>query len=173
MTAAALVAGLQAGLWHPLTVPAHVIALLGFGLMIGQQTRWQAALLAFAVGLAAGLIALASAVGETSASTVVLVGAAVAGLIAAVGQPLPAVLLVPLAMVIGIGIGLDSPPQAASIGAANAALAGTGSAAFAVVALIAAAVARLHHGWPRIGVRVVGSWVAASAILVVALRFAQ
>jgi hypothetical protein len=31
----------------------------------------------------------------------------------------------------------------------------------------------LPRGVPRIGVRVLGSWIAASAILVLALRFAR
>ena len=173
MSAAALLSGFQTGLLNPLLVPAHVVALLGLALMIGQQTRPHAALAAFILGLVAGLAALASAVGETSANTVLLAATAATGLAAASGWPAPAAIGAPLAIIVGAGIGLDSPPKAVSIQAANAALAGTALCAAIAVGLIAAVVARLPHGWPRIGVRVLGSWIAASAILVLALRFAR
>jgi hypothetical protein len=32
-------------------------------------------------------------------------------------------------------------------------------------------VSRLRRHWQRIGIRIAGSWIAASAILVLALRF--
>jgi hypothetical protein len=141
--------------------------------MVGQQSRRRATLLAFAIGLMAGLAALAAAIGETRAPLDLLSGAALAGLAAAVGWPMPSILGAPLALIVGAAIGLDSPPRAASIAAANAALAGTALAAFAAVALIAAVAARLRPGWPRIGVRVLGSWIAAAAILVVPLQLAR
>jgi hypothetical protein len=169
----ALLNGLQSGFLNPFVVPAHLIALLGLGLMIGQQLHRRATLTAFALGLTAGLIALAVAVGETSAGMVILGCAAAAGLAAATEWPMPGLLGAPLALIVGIVIGLDSPPQAASIQAANAALAGTGVAAFATVGLIAAVTARLRQEWLRIGTRVLGSWIAASAILVLALRLAR
>ncbi len=111
--------------------------------------------------------------GETRAPLVLLSGAALAGLAAAVGWPLPSILAAPLALIVGVAIGLDSPPQAASIAAANAALAGTALAAFAAVAVIAAITGRVRKGWPRIGVRVLGSWIAAASILVVTLQLAR
>lgn len=169
----ASLSALQAGLLHPLMIPAHVVALLGLGLMIGQQTRRLLTLMAFAAGLAAGLAALAHAVGETPALTVLLAAAAVAGLAAAVGWSVPTLLAAPLALVIGVCVGLDSPPKVAAIQAANVALVGTGLGAFAGVAVIAAIAARLRRRWLRIGIRVLGSWVAASAILVIALRLVR
>jgi hydrogenase/urease accessory protein HupE len=173
LSASTLLNGFVAGLVHPLSITAHVTALIGLGLMVGQQSRRRATLLAFAIGLMAGLAALAAAIGETRAPLVLLSGAALAGLAAAVGWPMPSILGAPLALIVGAAIGLDSPPRAASIAAANAALAGTALAAFAAVALIAAVAARLRRGWPRIGVRVLGSWIAAAAILVVTLQLAR
>jgi hydrogenase/urease accessory protein HupE len=173
LSASTLLNGFVAGLVHPLSITAHVTALIGLGLMVGQQSRRRATLLAFAIGLMAGLAALAAAIGETRAPLVLLSGAALAGLAAAVGWPIPSILGAPLALIVGAAIGLDSPPRAASIAAANAALAGTALAAFAAVALIAAVAARLRRGWPRIGVRVLGSWIAAAAILVVTLQLAR
>jgi urease accessory protein len=40
-------------------------------------------------------------------------------------------------------------------------------ATFVLVALVAAFVVRLHASWMRIGVRVIGSWIAASGLLMV------
>ena len=169
----ALLSGFVAGLMHPLSITAHVVAIIGLALMIGQQSRRRATLVAFAIGLAAGLAALAAAVGETRAPIVLLSGAALSGLAAAVGWPLPRILGAPLALIVGVAIGLDSPPRVASIAAANAALAGTALAAFAAVAVIAVISGRMRQGWPCIGVRVLGSWIAAAAILVVAVQLAR
>lgn len=168
-----MLTGLQAGALTPLMVPAHAMALLALGLMIGRQARRGATLVAFALGLIGGLAGIAAAVGETPANTVLLAAAAVAGLAAATGRAMPAVIGAPVALAIGAAVGLDSPPKAASIQTANATLVGTGLAAFMMVALVVLISAQLRRGWPRIGVRVLGSWVAASAILVLALRFAR
>jgi hypothetical protein len=56
-------------------------------------------------------------------------------------------------------------------------LIGTGLGASLALALVVAGAGALVgvQGlvWPRIGVRVLGSWIAASATLVLALRFAR
>ena len=168
-----LLNALQTGLLHPLTVPAHAVALIGLGLMMAQQSRRRTSILAFAVGLIAGLAALVFAVGETQAYDVLLAATAVAGLAAAIGWPMPVFIAAPLALVIGASIGLDSPPKSVSIMGANAMLIGTAVGAIVVVWLVAAIAARFRRGWLRIGVRVLGSWVSASAILVIALRAAR
>jgi hypothetical protein len=173
MNAAALLNGFQTGVLNPLLVPAHVVALLGFGLMIGQQERRRITLLGFVLGLIAGLAALALAIGETPANTVLLAATAATGLAAATGWPVPALIGVPIAFLVGASIGLDSPPKAVSIQAANATLAGTAVCAVVVVGLVAVVVAKLRQGWLRIGVRVLASWIAASAILVIAVRLAR
>jgi hypothetical protein len=168
-----LLNGFLTGLLNPLLVTAHFVALLGLGLMIGQQTRRRTSAVTFAVGLLYGLAALASAVGETPANTLLLTAAAAAGLAAATGRSMPLLVGAPLALAIGIGVGLDSPPQVTRVHAAHAALVGTAISACAIVALIASAIAWLNHGWLRIAAQVLGSWVVASAILVLALRFAR
>jgi len=141
--------------------------------MIGQQLHRRVTLAAFALGLVAGLAALATGVGATPAPIVILLGAATAGLGAASGRPVRELLGAPLALIVGAAVGLDSPPQATSIPTANAALVGTPLAGFVTVALIAAGSARLREGWRHIGARVFGSWIAVSAILVLALRLAR
>ena len=52
------IGGVFGGLLHPLFVPAHVLAILGLGLLVGQQAEWGravpfAAIMALVAGLAA------------------------------------------------------------------------------------------------------------------------
>jgi hypothetical protein len=52
-------------------------------------------------------------------------------------------------------------------------LIGTGIGACLVLAVVVVGTTRLTRAWQRIGVRILGSWMAASAMLVLALRFAR
>jgi len=170
----ALPAGIVAGLAHPISTPAHVVALIGLGLIAGRNfLRAGAAIIgAFALGVAAGLGAIAWGVGETPASDVLLASAILCGLIAASGLTGPVSLAVPLALVSGLALGLDSPPESILLGEAVAMLIGTacgGIGALAMIAFVASTIARWRQ---RIILRVAGSWVAAIAILVLALRWA-
>jgi urease accessory protein len=158
-----------AGLLHPLTVPAHLLALIALGLLIGG--RLPAA--AFALGLFGGLVAIALGTGETPALDILLAITALAGILVALAQPLPVTVTVGIAAVAGAALGLDSPPEAISIVVATATLIGTGISACLTVILIAIVAGRLKRDWQRIGVRIIGSWIAATAILVLALRFAR
>ena len=165
--------GLVGGLLHPLAVPAHVLVLLAIGLLIGQQHGRLVPLAAFFAGLAAGLAALALAVATTSAANVVLAAATLFALLVALAYPMPPLVSVPLVAIAGIALGLDSPPEAISIAAAIAMLIGTGIGASLAVAVIAAGTSWFTRPWQQIGVRILGSWIAASAILVLALRFVR
>ena len=157
----------------PLAVPAHILALLALGLLIGQQRAVLLTSGAFVAGLAAGLAAIAFAVGPTPAIDVLLAVTALAGALVALARPLPTLVAMALAAVGGIALGLDSPPETISVAAGRAMLVGTWVGAGLVLTLVATGVSYLTLWWQRLGARIVGSWVAASAILVLALRFAR
>jgi hydrogenase/urease accessory protein HupE len=161
------------GSLHPLVIPAHLLALLALGLLIGQQRAILPPCVGFATTLAASLTAIALAIGETAALDVLLAATALAGVLLALAKPLPTFLSTALAAITGGALGLDSPPEAISLAAANATLVGTGLGACLVLALVTAVGRCLTRWWQRIGMRIVGSWLAASAILVLALRFAR
>lgn len=161
------------GLVAPLLVPAHALALLGLGLLIGRQCRWDVPSLVFAAALTAGLAAIALAVGQTSAGDVLLVTTACVGLLVALAITLPAIVCAALAALTGAALGLDSPPQAISIAAATTMLVGTGLGACVMLAIVVAGARHLAREWQRIGARILGSWIAASAILVLALRYVR
>ena len=166
--------GLVGGLLHPLTVPAHVLALVALGLCIGQQPSARLApSLAFVTGASCGLLAVAFAAKPASAADLLLAATVLSGGLVALARPLPALVTAPLAAVGGVALGLDSPPQAISLTVATVTLIGTGLGACLVLAVVAVGCGVLDRNWQRIGVRILGSWTAASAILVLALRFAR
>jgi hypothetical protein len=167
---------------HPLATPAHVIALTGLALIAGRSPHPAAnnrsilsagavIVAALALGLAVGLGALASGIGETPAGDVLLAAATLCGLMAASGLPARAVVAAPLALMAGIAIGLDSPPDVIRLGDAVAALIGTACGAVAALALaarVASVVARWRDG---IALRVAGSWIAAMAVMALAVKW--
>lgn len=164
--------GLIAGMVHALLVPAHVLALLAAGLLVGQQGPIVPALVIFAVGLAAGLVAIAFATRQSFAFNVLLAAAGAAGILVALAQPVPAASTL-LAGLTGLALALDSPPQAISLAVAAEMLVGTGLGAWLTFVAVVGGTRGLKRLWQGIGVRILGSWVAASAILVLALRFSR
>ena len=167
--------GFSAGLLHPFFVPAHVLAIFATGLMVAQQTqRWHWLLrYAFVAGLALGFVTIASAYAPTQADVVLLMLALVGGGLVALAKPLPPLFSGLLAAAIGGAIALDSPPDAMTVRAAIETQLGTFCGAAVFLYAVSEAASRLKYDWQHIGVRILGSWIAASAILVLALQFAR
>jgi urease accessory protein len=167
------IGGFGGGLLHPMFVPAHLLAILALGLLIGHQTHWTwIALLSFALGLAAGLAVMTLGVAPRLTNEAVLFGALIAGLLIALARPVPEVFGCVLAVLIGFAVALDSPPEVLSVSEANRMLIGTGvGAALLLIAAVPLA-RRLRPHWARYAARILGAWIAASAILVLALWLA-
>jgi urease accessory protein len=156
------------GSLNPLVTPAHALTLLALALVLGQQDRRGVSFFSFAIGLAGGLVAIALAVGEVPARTVLLADAAALGvMVAAAWAPKPLAWL--LAAIAGTALALDSPPQAVTIAEGHVTLVGTGVGACAMLLVAVAVVGQAKSDWQRLGVRILGSWIAASAILVLAV----
>jgi urease accessory protein len=167
------IGGFGGGLLHPLFVSAHLFAVLALGLLIGQQARWtRIAVFSFVLGVAGGLGVMTLGVVPRLMNEAVLGGALTAGLLVAVARPLPEVFGCVLAVLTGFCIGLDSPPEVLSVREANLMLAGTGIGATLLLVVTTELARRLKQPWARTAARILGSWVAASAILVLALRLA-
>ena len=167
--------GFYGGLLHPILVPAHALGLLAFGLFIGQQdARYRRAPAAiFVAALVVGLAAIMLAVGQTPAGEVLLAAGAVLGALVAIARPLPRLIGWLTAAVTGAAIGLDSPPQVISIALATVTLIGTGLGACIALAIVVGVTACLRRHWQLLGVRILGSWIAASAVLALAVRWAR
>jgi hydrogenase/urease accessory protein HupE len=165
------------GLLHPLFVPAHAIAVMGMGLLVGQQAprwrwRWPAPA-SYVVGLGVGFAAMISAVAPGPAEEILLAATAACGALVAVERPLPEILGCALALSTGVALALDSPPGVISVREANVIVIGTFCGATMLLLAVVVLTAMLCRHWQRIGVRILGSWIAASAILVLTLRLAR
>jgi urease accessory protein len=165
------VGGFYGGLLHPILVPTHVLSLLALGVCIGQQRARRMALLIFALALVAGLIAIAFAVVQTVAGDILLANAAVLGILIATARTLPQSLVWIFAAIAGAALALDSPPQAVTIAEGYAMLIGTALGACIALETIVEVAARLARPWQRLAVRILGSWIAASSILALAIQW--
>ena len=168
--------GFTGGLLHPLIVPAHALALLAIGLLIGQQNRGGRLIpfMLFGAGLAAGLAAIALAVRQTFALSILL---AATGTARSPGRARP-----PVAGTLVRRAGRRRPALRSDwirrrrpfrSCTQSHMLIGTGLGACAILATLVAGTMNCSREWQRIGVRILGSWISASAILVLALRFAR
>jgi urease accessory protein len=158
------------GFINPLTTPAHALTLLALAVLMARQSQRFVVLLIFALALAAGFLAIVLAVETTPARAVLLAVAAALGAMVAAAWT-PKLLAWLLSATGGAALALDSPPQAITIAEAYATLAGTAVGACAMLIVVAAIAAHANADWQRLAIRILGSWIAASAILVLAVQF--
>lgn len=166
----------QLGLGSFLQAPSHIMLLFGLGLLAGQQ-GWRGVrttLPIFVVALVTGLILTQISTFAWNQEFILLLLVVVTGGLLAIRLELPGWSLGLLAVMAGILIGLDSAPalipgmKASKIYAALA-----GVAVGVSLAALLPAVAGLLLRLPLNGIilRILGSWVVASALMVVALMF--
>jgi urease accessory protein len=168
-----MIAGVVGGLMQ-FFVPTHLLVVVALGLLIGQGAlRLLVQLACLALGLLIGSVTIGFAVRETPAAIALLGLAAAVGLVVVLAWTPPAVLVGAVTLIIGVGLALNTPPQALTIPLAVAEQVGTILAVLAMVSLIALVARLAARPWQQIGLRVVGSWIAASAILVLALRLTR
>lgn len=169
------VGGFTGGALHPLLVLSHALALIGLGLLAGLQRPHMRLLLIamFIAGMIAAFVPVSFAFASDRAELFVLALAIISGLTLAAFPRVSATLPAILAALTGAAILFDSVPAVPSVAETVLGLCGTALAATAMLALLAFGSAALPAFWPRYGVRVAGSWIAASAILVLVLRLAK
>ena len=139
--------------------------------MVGQQNHLISLPALFLAALMAGILLIVFAVFPIHMIPIVLLASgAVAGLLTAAAYPLPWVIPAAVLTAGGLCLIIDSVPAVIS---GAFALAGTALTATLIVAAVACAAAKLTRDWQRIGVRILGSWAAASALLVLALRLVE
>ncbi|HSP96298.1 MAG TPA: HupE/UreJ family protein [Candidatus Dormibacteraeota bacterium] len=155
------------GAAHLLTSPDDLLAVLALSLWAGLRGAGHGRRVLFTLP---GAWLLGSLVGMTTAGAVG--GNVVSALwLIALGALLAADLTlsphvsIALAALLGVqrgylnGAGMEASPSAV------VAVLGLGSTVFVLVAFAAAFVVRLRAAWARVAVRVIGSWVAASGLL--------
>ncbi|MGF1610184.1 MAG: HupE/UreJ family protein [Kiloniellales bacterium] len=163
------------GLLHPLIVPAHVLALLAIGLCLGQReaAHAQLAVPTFALLLLLGLALASIGVGEASAAALLrptlLALVLIAGIAVAAAAALPRLASAALAAAGALALGLDSAAEAEGLRERLVTLAGTWVGAHLALLNVVGITAFARRRWHKLGVRILGSWTAASALLVLAL----
>jgi hypothetical protein len=164
-----------AGLLHPLLTPAHALALVALGLSFSQQKRSHrnALLILFATALLAAVAAIAAAFAFTEGTNLLLAAALGAGLLTVLARSFPFWATGFLTVTVAVGVAFDSVPQEIWAQPTLLSLAGTIVTAWLILVIIATCAAEPRREWMRIGIRVLGSWMAASALLVLALRLTR
>lgn len=166
------------GILHPLFVPTQLLLVLALGLLLGQHGLKDKVLvvLAYLAGLLAGLALAAN--GQVLRSpafqegTLLVLGLQVA-LLVVIALPQPRWLLGGIALAAGVLLGLDSAQADLTGRARFTALFGSGVSLYLLLLYPAAlAESAAGHRWLAIGVRILGSWISAATLLVLALQFA-
>ena len=167
--------GFYGGLLHPLFVPTHAIAVLSLGLLIGQQLphgRWPVAL-AYAAGLGIGFAAMILAFAPRFSAEALLAITAIVGALVALARVLPWPIVCVLALAVGIALAFDSSPGGISVREANVIIVGTFCGAVILLWAILVVVASFRREWQKLGMRILGSWIAASALLALVWQLAR
>lgn len=166
------------GILHPLFVPAHVLLVVATGLLLGQQGVRSSlhAVWAYLGGVVLGLLlaGVGDGLADPALQELLVLGAAVPmGLLVVMALRLPTWLLAALGGCAGLVLGLDSLQTELTGKARIAALFGSGVSLYLLMLYpMALAESFQRHTWLSVGVRILASWITASALLVLALLFA-
>jgi hydrogenase/urease accessory protein HupE len=155
------------GIAHVAVTPADLLVVIALALLAGQQGTRAARYTVFALPvawLAGGLIGAGwpSVAGLPLLSTLSF---ALAGALVALNARIRDVGVIALATVAGMLHGFANGVTMAPAGVGGLVLGGVISAIFFLTAVLSAEVTALPAGWPRIVVRVAGSWIAATGLL--------
>jgi hydrogenase/urease accessory protein HupE len=162
------------GALHPLTALEHALPILALGLLAGQQGERAARWLVLVFPLALLLGAVLAVLTPTLPSMGILNGASfvVLGLLVAAGRRLPLPLLIALGALFGLSHGYENGRAMGPGTAIHLFVPGVAAAGGLVIALVSAATLDLAaRPWARVGVRVVGSWIAAIGIMTIGLAW--
>ncbi len=158
------------GMLHPLLVPAHVLTLVGLGLLLGQQglPHSQVAFPTFVLMLAIGLMLAGFQIAPPPIPALLIIPALTGVLVAAAPEVKVSISVI-MAAGAGLVLGLDSTPETLATRARIMTLLGTGIGAGAGLVYMTGLGEFLKKYWQGIPARVLGSWIAASSLLVLAL----
>ena len=136
-------------------IPSHLLAVVALGLLAGQHAQRfplpRSA--AFAIGLIAGSLMVASAIRQNPAALGLLMLAVAAASLVVLAWDVSNWLVGVMSFATGSALPLNAPPHEITIANAVAAQAGLAVAAIAIVALVMVIAMQARRPWQRIGVR--------------------
>jgi urease accessory protein len=164
--------GFSGGALHPLTTPAHLLIIAALGLLGGQRSPvdLKAPFVIFVPCLTVALIFTMSGFVKAVYQPVLIGLALCAAIPVTLEKPLPPLAYCILSAAAGFAIGFDSAPEPNSIGVLIKTLLGTWVMIIFLVFDIAYYTSlAMRWRWPRVGIRVLGSWIIAISLMVLAL----
>lgn len=162
------------GLLHPFFTPAHGLLLLALGLWLGQRTplALRLPLLTFAPVCALALAFTGLHPFAFNFQPLLATLACAAGLLVALDQPLPQPAQILLFAASALALGLDSGADSSTGHSIVIILCGTWVSLTLLVLNIAFYSSLLPRpAWVMIGLRVMGSWLSAISLLLIAFAF--
>jgi len=162
------------GVLHPVLVPSHLLLLIATGCLLGQFAP-----VSSRQGLPAFLAALCIAVASTMYAVIkipvwmlpafsVLVGVTIAA-----KRPIADIAYVIIALVAGTLVGLTSAPDSKLATAPGLAVMGTVLGGAAIVTIAGGVAAVATSAWQKTVIRVLGSWIAASSMMILAFEWTK
>lgn len=181
------------GLLHPLLVPAQIFLLLLIGFLFGQKVTenieplsedqnsetasellapWKhKAIHSFSLALLVGLLLVSYGV-LVDVEAIILILAILIGVLVTLQRLWPKELYLAALILAGLLVGLDSQ-QLINGRINNAALLGSGVAAYLLFLYVFVIMGYLKQQWQKLGIRIISSWLVASSFIVLALAIAQ
>lgn len=157
------------GIAHLAVTPADLLVVVALALLAGQRGRGAARYAVFALPVAWLLGGILGARWPAAAAAPLLTALsfALAGALVALNLKVRDIGIAALAITAGVLHGLVNGATMAPAGVSTLALGGVVSAIFFLTAILSAEVTALPAGWPQIAVRVAGSWIAATGLLMI------
>ena len=161
------------GMLHPILVPSQLIIIVALGLLYGQHEpeKNKLSILLFLTSTIIGLV-LTSFFIIPDISLLLLILAVIIGLTIITSIAIPQPIFMLFAIVVGIIVGFDSAQLDLETKAMVVTLFGSGvSIYFLLLYAMALSETLSHKQWQIIAIRIIASWLSASAIMVLALNF--
>lgn len=158
------------GVLHPFVVPAHVLAIIAIGLLVGRQGEAAQGRLLGSLFVSVVLgVATAGLFGDPDTDVPLLVTTCLTAVAVAWGRQWPAAAPVVLVGTGALLLGLGSAPEGVQGSARGLHLAGCCLGVMVGTSLLLLVADHVRQPWHRIALRVACSWIAATTLLVLAL----
>lgn len=161
-------------LLHPIAVLSHLLLLVGVSLFLSQNPlgRPGYGVLAVLIAFIVGLITAAQFSIPPPPEWLILAASLSAGALVSLARPVPTWLTMMFASTAGLLVGIDSTPELLATADRSLAYGGLVAGVALVVVLVTGLLLKASDPRMRIGVRIVGSWILAVSLLVLALAIA-
>ena len=162
------------GVIHPVMNPAQMLVIVGLTLLVGRQEplRIRVPFMSFAISMALALGLTAAGIGGALFQPILTGIALCLGVLVTIGKQVPPLVITGLCVFTGAVIGLDSGMESGAWSGRLQALAGTWVSACCLVVYLSTAISNATgKNWAETAVRIIGSWLVAISIMVLAFSF--